>query len=96
MAISKEEVRHIARLAKLRLSPEEIERFQVELSSILDYIEQLRQVDMTGITPAPKYASIGNAPREDEVEPSLPVDDVMANAPAKENNMFAVPKVIDN
>jgi len=96
VVISKEEVRHIAELARLRLSPEEVVRYQSDLSSILEYIEQLKQIDTAGIDPTTMYASGENTLREDTVGCSLSVDDALANAPARVNNMFSVPKVIDD
>ena len=96
MAISKEEVEHIAKLARLQLSPEEVVKYQAELSSILDYIEQLKQVDTSGIDFTAHCMSNEKTTREDKMGASLPIDDALANAPAVVNNMFSVPKVIDN
>ena len=96
MTISSEEVERIARLARLQLSPEEIAKYQAELSSILDYTEQLKQVDTSGIDFTSHYTSNEETTREDKTGASLPVDDALANAPAGVNNMFSVPKVIDN
>jgi aspartyl-tRNA(Asn)/glutamyl-tRNA(Gln) amidotransferase subunit C len=96
MAISKEEVEYIARLARLQLSPEEIVKYQAELSSILDYIEQLKQVDTSGIDSTAHYVSNEKTTRGDKMGASLPVDDALTNAPARVNNMFSIPKDIDN
>ena len=96
MAISKEEVERIARLARLQLSPEEIVKYQAELSSILDYIEQLKQVDTSGIDFIAHCTPNEKTTREDELGTSLSVDEALANAPAELNKMFSVPKVIDN
>jgi aspartyl-tRNA(Asn)/glutamyl-tRNA(Gln) amidotransferase subunit C len=96
MTISSKEVEHIARLARLQLSTEEITKYQAELSSILEYIEQLKQVDTSGIDLTAHYTSNEETSREDKTGASLPVDDALANAPAGFNNMFSVPKVIDN
>ncbi|MBU1320189.1 MAG: Asp-tRNA(Asn)/Glu-tRNA(Gln) amidotransferase subunit GatC [candidate division Zixibacteria bacterium] len=96
MAVSSEEIRHIAELAKLKLTPEEIARFQVDLSAILDYVDQLRQVDTTGVTVSGTSAQIENVFREDTVENSLPIDKALENAPEVKNGMFSVPKVIDS
>ncbi|MBU2626364.1 MAG: Asp-tRNA(Asn)/Glu-tRNA(Gln) amidotransferase subunit GatC [candidate division Zixibacteria bacterium] len=96
MAVSSEEIRHIAELAKLKLTPEEIARFQVDLSAILDYVDQLQQVDTTGVTVSGTSAQIENVFREDTVENSLPIDKALENAPEVKNGMFSVPKVIDS
>ncbi len=96
MAISKEEVEHIARLARLQLSPEEIVKYQAELSSTLDCIEQLKQVETSGIDSTAYHVSNDKTTRGDKMGASLPVDDALANAPPGVNNMFSVPKVIDN
>jgi aspartyl-tRNA(Asn)/glutamyl-tRNA(Gln) amidotransferase subunit C len=96
MAISKEEVEHIARLARLQLSPEEIVKNQVEFSSILDYIERLKQVDISGVDSTAPYTFGKKTTREDKMGVNLPVDDALANATAGVNNMFSVPKVNAN
>jgi aspartyl-tRNA(Asn)/glutamyl-tRNA(Gln) amidotransferase subunit C len=96
MAVSREEVMHIAELARLKLTPDEVERYQAELTSILDYVGQLRQVDTAGIQPAVTPAICEKPLREDSVGLSLSSDEALANAPAKANNMFSVPRVIDN
>ena len=95
MRISKEEVRQIARLARLSPSEEEIDRLTGELDSILGYFEKLNELDTTGIEPT-SYAVEVNWPfREDRVLPSLPVDEVLGNAPDKDRGMFRVKKVIE-
>jgi aspartyl-tRNA(Asn)/glutamyl-tRNA(Gln) amidotransferase subunit C len=96
MAISKEEVEHIARLAGLQLSSEEIVKYQAEFSSVLDCIEQLKQVDTFGIDSTAHHTSNEKTTREDKMGASLPIDDALANAPARVNSMFSIPKDIDN
>lgn len=71
-------------------------KYQAELSSILDYTEQLKQVDISGIDSTSHCVSNEKTTREDKMGASLPVDDALANAPAGVNSMFSVPKVIDN
>jgi len=96
MAISKDEIERIANLARLKLTPEEIARFQADLSAILDYVDQLRQVDTAGVTMSGTSAKTENVFREDIIENSLPIDKALENAPAVKNGMFSVPKVIES
>ena len=96
MAISQEEIEHVARLARLQLSHEEIVKYQAELSSIIDYIEQLKPVDASGIDSTAHYASNEKTTRKDKMGVSHPVDDAHANTTTRVNNMFSIPKVIDN
>lgn len=95
MTLSLEQVRHIAHLARLRLSSDEEQRYQEQLSDILDYAERLQQVDTDHIPPT---ASVLDRPaplRDDEVRPCPPREDVLANAPEAEAGMFRVPPVLD-
>jgi aspartyl-tRNA(Asn)/glutamyl-tRNA(Gln) amidotransferase subunit C len=96
MALSIEEVRHIAALARLRLSPEEEARLAGELSAILDYVRQLEELDVSGVEPMTHALAAGETPfREDEVLPGLPPDEALANAPARAGNCFQVPRIIE-
>jgi aspartyl-tRNA(Asn)/glutamyl-tRNA(Gln) amidotransferase subunit C len=96
VALSLEEVRRIAALARLRLSPEEEETFAVQLSAILGYVEQLGELDVSGVEPM-THALAGEAPalRPDAVAESLPPGEALANAPAREGNCFRVPRIIE-
>jgi aspartyl-tRNA(Asn)/glutamyl-tRNA(Gln) amidotransferase subunit C len=96
MALSIEEVRRIAALARLRLSPGEEERLAGELSAILDYVRQLEELDVSGIEPMTHALAAGETPfREDQVLPGLPPDEALANAPARAGNCFLVPRIIE-
>ena len=95
MRISKEEVRQIARLARLSPSEEEIDRLTGELDSILGYFEKLNELDTTGIEPTSHAVEVSWPFREDQVLQSLPVDEVLRNAPDKDRSMFRVKKVIE-
>jgi aspartyl-tRNA(Asn)/glutamyl-tRNA(Gln) amidotransferase subunit C len=97
MSLSLEEVRRIAALARLKLSPEEERTFAGQLSAILDYVEQLRQLDVSGVEPMTHALAAGDAAplREDEVLPSLPPDRSLAAAPAREGTCFKVPRIIE-
>jgi len=95
MSVDIETVRHIARLARIAVSDAEVAALAPELSGILDWVEQLGEVDVTGV--APMNAVIPNhlRLREDAVTDGGIREDVLANAPAAEHGFFAVPKVIE-
>ncbi len=94
MPLSKAQVEHIARLARLNLTPEEIERYTTELTVILDYIDQLKSVNTEGVEPQNQFITAENVFREDIAEPSLPREKALANAPQQDGEFFLVPKVI--
>jgi aspartyl-tRNA(Asn)/glutamyl-tRNA(Gln) amidotransferase subunit C len=94
MALSREEVLHVAELARLSLGPEEIELFTRQLNDILAYVEKLQELDTTGVAPLAHVVPIVNAFREDEVQEGLPLEEALKNAPAREDNNFLVPRVI--
>jgi aspartyl-tRNA(Asn)/glutamyl-tRNA(Gln) amidotransferase subunit C len=97
VALSLEEVRRIAALARLRLSPEEERTFAVQLSAVLDHVEQLKELDVSGVEPMTHALAAGEAPvlRPDEVRESLPPGEALANAPAREGTCFKVPRIIE-
>jgi len=88
-------VKYIAKLARLALSSEEITLFGGQLSDILNYISKLNEVDTENIEPTSHVEPLQNVEREDVVKPSLPIGEVLKNAPSKEGNFFKVPKVIE-
>ena len=94
MKIRKEEVLHVARLARLALTDEEAEAFTGQLDAILGYVEKLSRLDTSGVEPTAHVAASGNVLREDRVEPSLPRDRVLGNAPDAENGFFRVPRIL--
>ncbi|OAQ21713.1 Asp-tRNA(Asn)/Glu-tRNA(Gln) amidotransferase subunit GatC [Thermosulfurimonas dismutans] len=94
MAISREEVQHVAHLARLEFSEAELERFTQELSKILDYMEKLSELDTSGVEPTYHALNLANRFREDEVRPSFPPEEILSNAPQKEGTSFVVPRVI--
>ena len=94
MTLSQEEVRHIAALARLELSPEELARYQEQLSSILAYFEQLQDLDTTTISPPATVLPLRNVMRADTPFPPTPREDILANAPDAEDNCFRVPPVM--
>jgi len=95
MRLSLEEVDHIATLARLGLTPEERERFRDQLTSILDYVNVLNQLDTSRIPPSAQVIRFENVTRPDVVQASLAVEQVLANAPAREDDYFRVPPVFE-
>jgi len=93
--ITVSEVEYVAKLAKLRLSPEVKEAFTHQLARILDYITKLNELDTSKIEPAFHILPQTNVLREDEPGYSLPQDKALANAPQRVGEFFAVPKVVE-
>ena len=91
MAISRDEVLHVARLARLDLTEEEIERFGRQLDAILDAVGKVAELDLTDVEPTADPLELVNVWGEDEPRPSLPLDEVFANAPDRDGNFFRVP-----
>jgi aspartyl-tRNA(Asn)/glutamyl-tRNA(Gln) amidotransferase subunit C len=94
-ALDEGTVRHIAHLARLTMSDEEISLFAGQLSSILDYMAQLNELDTTGIAPTAHPLPLSNVFRDDEVCPSLDPDQALHNAPERHEGFFRVPRVLD-
>ena len=95
MKLSREEVQHIAELARLALSEEEEALYQEQLSDILEYFERLQELDTGAIPPTATVLPLRSVMRADESRPSSPRDDILANAPAAEKGCFRVPAVLD-
>lgn len=95
MAINREDVKYIARLARLKLKEQEIDYFAGQLSNIIDYISQLNEIDTQGVEPTSHALSVQNVFRNDVVKPSLKIEDVLKNAPSKEESFFKVPRIIE-
>ena len=94
MKLNREEVLHIARLARLGLDEAEVGKFSEQLSNLLEHFEVLQQVDTTGVLPTAHSATLQNVVRHDEISASLPSDQVLANAPQKEGGFFRVRPVL--
>ncbi|MDI6794447.1 MAG: Asp-tRNA(Asn)/Glu-tRNA(Gln) amidotransferase subunit GatC [bacterium] len=94
MNISRNKVEHLAALARLELSDEEIEKFSHQLTDILNYAEKINQLDTGAVEPTAHAVPLKNVLREDEVKPSLLRETVLANAPDAGEEYFKVPKVI--
>ena len=95
MKLSREEVLHIALLARLGLTETEVDKLSEQLSNILENFEVLQQVDTSGIPPTAQSIDLQNVVSDDEVAPSLPQSQVLANAPQKEENFFRVRAVLE-
>jgi aspartyl-tRNA(Asn)/glutamyl-tRNA(Gln) amidotransferase subunit C len=91
--ISREEVEHVARLARLRFEEDELERLQGELSKIIDYIQQLGELDLSGLPPTAHAVALSNVFREDEPWEGLTQEEALANGPAVEQGHFLVPRI---
>jgi len=95
MQLGYEQVRHIAWLARLGLSEEEVEKFSLQLSDILENFEVLKQVDTTNVPPAAHSVPLENVLREDDVAEPYPQADVLANAPKQQENCFKVQPILE-
>jgi aspartyl-tRNA(Asn)/glutamyl-tRNA(Gln) amidotransferase subunit C len=95
MSVTNEQVRHIARLARIAISDEEIERLAPELNNILGWVEQLAEVNTDGVEPLTAVIDQKLRLREDAVTEGNIREDVLANAPEAQHGFFAVPKVIE-
>ncbi len=95
MKLSREEVLHIARLARLGLTEEDVDKFREQLSNIMENFEILRQVDTTDVPPTAQSIALQNVMRDDEVTPSLAPEDILANAPRREGDCFRVRAVLE-
>jgi len=95
MALTIEEVKHVARLARLRLSDDELEQMRTDLSRILEYIDMLKEVDVTDVAPTAQVTDLFNVEREDEPRPSLAREDALANAPEQRDGMFRVKAIFE-
>jgi len=94
MALTRDEVLHVANLARLSLSPDEIELFTRQLNDILAYMEKLQELDTGGVTPLAHVIPVFNVFREDKVADGLEREAALDNAPAQEDGAFLVPRVI--
>jgi aspartyl-tRNA(Asn)/glutamyl-tRNA(Gln) amidotransferase subunit C len=91
MAISRDEVLHVARLARLALTDEEVERLGAQLNAILEAVGKVAELDLEGVEPTAHPLDLVNVWAEDEPSPSLPVEDALGNAPDREGGFFKVP-----
>ena len=96
MKLSREEVLHIAALAKVGVTEADVEKFQEQLSNILENFEALQKLDTTGIPPTAQSIDLQNVIMADEVRPSLPTEEILANAPQREGDFFRVKIVLED
>ncbi|HET7726808.1 MAG TPA: Asp-tRNA(Asn)/Glu-tRNA(Gln) amidotransferase subunit GatC [Candidatus Limnocylindrales bacterium] len=92
--LSREDVEHVAHLARLGMSPEEIDRIRGELNHIIEQYTKLAELDTEHIPPTAQTIELENILRDDVARPSLPVDAVLANAPEREDDLFVVPAIL--
>ncbi len=95
MSVDKDTVRRIARLARIRVQEDELQPLANELSSILEWIEQLGEVNTEGVEPMTSVEDMPMKKRPDEVVDGNRAEDILANAPRREGNFFVVPKVVE-
>ncbi len=95
MSLTSEEVAHVARLARVGVTVEDVERYQAQLSVILDAFEALRALDTEGVPPTAHTLPLSNVFRPDESRPSFPVDAMLANAPQTDHGYIRVRRVLE-
>jgi len=96
MAITREEVLHVARLARLALPEDDADRLRVQLSAILDYVKQLDRLDTRDVVPTSHAVETGTPFRDDAVQPFGDKEAILANAPDRQNDFFRVPRIIED
>ena len=92
--LDKEEVRKVAHLARLELTPEEEEKLTAKLSSILDYFEQLSELDTSDVPPTTRAIDVSNVTRPDELKPVPNLEEILECAPDRDGNFFKVPQIM--
>jgi len=95
MAAPEIDIKYVAHLARLHLTPDEEKKLGAQLGGILGYIEKLKELDVTGVEPTAHAVPMVNVTRADEIRPSLPHDEALRNAPAQANGLFIVPKIVE-
>jgi aspartyl-tRNA(Asn)/glutamyl-tRNA(Gln) amidotransferase subunit C len=95
MKLNRKDVEHVALLSRLELSETELDKFTGQLDAILEYIDVLNQVDTSAVEPMAHVLEIRNVMRADEVQPSLPREAALKNAPDAEDGFFKVPKIVE-
>ena len=96
MAISVKDVEYLAHLARIQLTPQEVERFAAQLDGILAHVQKLKSAKTEGVPPTSHVLGLTNVFREDRVEGSLPTEQALANAPSREGPFFKVPRIIES
>ncbi|MBD2628192.1 MULTISPECIES: Asp-tRNA(Asn)/Glu-tRNA(Gln) amidotransferase subunit GatC [Trichormus] len=93
--IDREQVRKVANLARLELTPDEEEKFTTQLGSILEYVEQLSELDVTDVLPTTRAIDVSNVTREDKLQPYPDREAILSSAPQQEGDFFKVPKILN-
>jgi aspartyl-tRNA(Asn)/glutamyl-tRNA(Gln) amidotransferase subunit C len=94
MAISEEQVRHVALLARLALTDDQVHLLSEQLSSILDHIETMQELDLSEVAPTAHAVSVTNSVRPDEVVPGLTQEQALRNAPKRRDGAFVIPRIV--
>jgi aspartyl-tRNA(Asn)/glutamyl-tRNA(Gln) amidotransferase subunit C len=89
------DIKQVAHLARLSLSPEEEEKFGAQLGHVLGYVDKLKEVDVSGVEPTAHAFPLVNVTRPDEVRPSMSNEEALRNAPAHANGLFMAPKIVE-
>ena len=89
------DVKYVANLARIQLTPDEEEKFGAQLQHILGYIQKLRELDVSAVEPTAHAVPLVNVTRKDEVRTSISHEDALRNAPSKANGLFLVPKIVE-
>ena len=95
MASAEIDVKYVAHLARIALTPDEEKKLGAQLNHILGYIEKLRELDVTNVGPTAHAVPLVNVTRPDEIRPSLPQADALRNAPRQAGGLFIVPKIVE-
>ena len=95
MAATDVDIKYIAHLARIEITPEEEKNLRDKLGNIITFIEKLKELDVTNVEPTAHAVPMVNVTRVDEVTPSLPHEEAMRNAPAAANGLFVVPKIVE-
>ena len=95
MADNDFDIQYVANLARIALSPEQEARLAAQLEDILGYVKKLEELDVTGVEPMAHAVPLANVLRSDEVQPSIPQEAALANAPKQANGLFVVPKIVE-
>jgi aspartyl-tRNA(Asn)/glutamyl-tRNA(Gln) amidotransferase subunit C len=95
MAAPEIDIKYVAHLARLHLTPDEEKKLGAQLGGILNYIEKLKELDVEGVEPTAHAVPMVNVTRADEIRPSLSHDDALRNAPKQASGLFIVPKIVE-
>jgi aspartyl-tRNA(Asn)/glutamyl-tRNA(Gln) amidotransferase subunit C len=95
MAAADFDIKYVAHLARISLTPDEEKKLAAQLGGILGYIEKLKELDVTGVEPTAHAVPMVNVTRADEIQPSLPHDEALRNAPKQAGGLFIAPKIVE-